>query len=365
MKKKIVVFFAVLLAAGTAFSQGTETLLSQIISTISKTPAGAAAVSTFDITSWLTALDNFYQGYDMLQQTIKQVTAIEQQIQQTVEGLQSFSLDGVWDGDFDIRDDVKRFNRRLSQQTARVQAIQTALETPIDFGYNTSASMMDLVNVADVKTWANKISNLMQGVWGGVGNNIIDGFSVFVDNNLTERQKREIRRRYGISPQAYAYVMDSTNSILEKGYNLLAKASESFQETIKEEADMIDAMTGIAENTLNSEGTPTQEALMQATLEAGNAAVQALSQLELGLNDFAGFYAGTIINEIQKQQLLEDGEKESLQIYKDHTVLSVMNFTLGDPTDVSGLSGYDALSQMEAQKERAQAQQAYAEQKQR
>ncbi len=75
----------------------------------------AAGYPVFDITGWLTAIDQLYSQYDMVMNTITTIENQYRQIQQAVERAKSIDWENIrFDGDFDIRNDIKDANRRVN-----------------------------------------------------------------------------------------------------------------------------------------------------------------------------------------------------------------------------------------------------------
>lgn len=67
----------------------------------------------FDVSGWLAAIDQVYQGYDMVMNTITQIENQYSMIQQQVERAKSIDWDNIsFDGDFDIRNDIKDATKR-------------------------------------------------------------------------------------------------------------------------------------------------------------------------------------------------------------------------------------------------------------
>ena len=81
----------------------------------------ATGYPVFDISGWLTAIDQLYQQYDMVMNTITQIENQYQQIQQAVERAKSIDWNNIrFDGDFDIRNDIKDANKSgVNTESAR------------------------------------------------------------------------------------------------------------------------------------------------------------------------------------------------------------------------------------------------------
>lgn len=76
----------------------------------------ATGYPVFDISGWLTAIDQLYEQYDMVMNTITQIENQYQQIQQAVERAKTIDWENIsFDGDFDIRNDIRDANKRVNK----------------------------------------------------------------------------------------------------------------------------------------------------------------------------------------------------------------------------------------------------------
>ena len=123
-----------------------RTVIAIILSTsIAISSVSATGYPVFDISGWLTAIDQLYQQYDMVMNTITQIENQYQQIQQAVERAKSIDWENIsFDGDWDIRNDIKDANKRVNSLLNQARQIQNTLTTPsIDCG-NGRYSLADL-----------------------------------------------------------------------------------------------------------------------------------------------------------------------------------------------------------------------------
>lgn len=195
-------------------------------------PLHATGYPVFDISAWLMAIDQLYQQYDMVMNTITQIENQYQQIQQAVERAKSIDWDNIrFDGDFDIRNDIKDANKRVNKLLNQARQIQNTLTNPnIDCG-NGRYSLADLCGMGspdhnffsackDVETY---MTDSMK-------------FSIdAIEGNLTEKQKMTIWKKYGISPKNYLFVQQSVAQVKKSASKALAKATEEANQLQRED----------------------------------------------------------------------------------------------------------------------------------
>ena len=113
-----------------------KTVIAIFLSTsIAVSSVSATGYPVFDISGWLTAIDQLYQQYDMVMNTITQIENQYQQIQQAVERAKSIDWDNIrFDGDFDIRNDTNDTNKRVNKLLNQTRQIKNTLTSPnIDY----------------------------------------------------------------------------------------------------------------------------------------------------------------------------------------------------------------------------------------
>ena len=152
----------------------------------------ASGYPVFDVSGWLTALDQLYQQYDMV---INSITTIENQymqIQHAVERAKSIDWDNIrFDGDFDLRNDIKDANRRVNKLLNQARIIKNTITTPsIDCGYG-RYSLADLcgMNGSD-HNFFSAVGTMERYMSDSMSNTIKN-----IENGLTEKQRISIWRK--------------------------------------------------------------------------------------------------------------------------------------------------------------------------
>ena len=201
-----------------------RTVIAIILSTsIAVSSVSATGYPVFDISGWLTAIDQLYQQYDMVMNTITQIENQYQQIQQAVERAKSIDWDNIrFDGDFDIRNDIKDANKRVNKLLNQTRQIKNTLTSPnIDCG-NGRYSLADLCGMGSPD---HNFFSACKDVEAYMTDSM--KFSIdAIEGNLTEKQKMMIWRKYGISPKNYLFVQQSVAQVKTQASKLMAKATD-------------------------------------------------------------------------------------------------------------------------------------------
>ena len=97
------------------------------------------------VSNWLTAIDTLYTNYDMIMNSITQIENQYKRIQQAIENAKGIDWENIqFDGDFDIRDDIKNANRRVNSLLSQANAIKDTLNTTIIQTDGSSYSLADI-----------------------------------------------------------------------------------------------------------------------------------------------------------------------------------------------------------------------------
>ena len=264
----------------------------------------ATGMPVFDISGWLTAIDQLYTQYDMVMNTITQIENQYQQIQQAVERAKSIDWENIsFDGDWDIRNDIKDANKRVNSLLNQTRQIQNTLTSPnIDCG-NGRYSLADLCGMGspdhnfftackDIETY---MTDSMK-------------FSIdAIEGSLTEKQKQLIWRKYGISPKNYLFVQQSVAQVKTQAAKLIAKASEEAARLKREhQISKTNAILQAAYSQTDSNGNMTEAAANEASLYLSQQVIDGLMTLEEAMNEMASLSAARMVNEENEKQAQAD-----------------------------------------------------------
>ena len=273
------------------------------------TPISATGYPVFDVSGWLTAIDQLYQQYDMVMNTITQIENQYNMIQQNIERAKSIDWDNIqFDGDFDIRNDIRDANKRVNRLLTSSRNIKSLMTSPsIQCGYG-SYSLADLcgMNGAEHNFFAacTDTEKYMTDSMEYAVKAITEG--------LTTKQKRAIWAKYGIGPKNYIFVQQSVAQVKSAASKVMAKVTEEAR-NMKREEDTIrkNNILKAAYESLDSDGNITEGAANEAQLQLTGELVDRTSDLTEAVEDMANVTASKMIaDENQKQTEADEIEAQ-------------------------------------------------------
>ena len=273
------------------------------------TPISATGYPVFDVSGWLTAIDQLYQQYDMVMNTITQIENQYNMIQQNIERAKSIDWDNIqFDGDFDIRNDIRDANKRVNRLLTSSRNIKSLMTSPsFQCGYG-SYSLADLcgMNGAEHNFFAacTDTEKYMTDSMEYAVKAITEG--------LTTKQKRAIWAKYGIGPKNYIFVQQSVAQVKSAASKVMAKVTEEAR-NMKREEDTIrkNNILKAAYESLDSDGNITEGAANEAQLQLTGELVDRTSDLTEAVEDMANVTASKMIaDENQKQAEADEIEAQ-------------------------------------------------------
>ena len=276
---------------------------------LASTPISATGYPVFDVSGWLTAIDQLYQQYDMVMNTITQIENQYNMIQQNIERAKSIDWDNIqFDGDFDIRNDIRDANKRVNRLLTSSRNIKSLMTSPsIQCGYG-SYSLADLcgMNGAEHNFFAacTDTEKYMTDSMEYAVKAITEG--------LTTKQKRAIWAKYGIGPKNYIFVQQSVAQVKSAASKVMAKVTEEAR-NMKREEDTIrkNNILKAAYESLDSDGNITEGAANEAQLQLTGELVDRTSDLTEAVEDMANVTASKMIaDENQKQAEADEIEAQ-------------------------------------------------------
>lgn len=271
--------------------------------------AGAQGYPVFDnanlmqsISKWMTAIDTLYANYDMVMNTITQIENQYKTIQQAVERAKSIDWDNIrFDGDFDIRNDIRDANRRVNRLLTQARTVRNALTTNIIKapGSNISYSLADLCGMGD----ENKdVFTAAADICGYMSDNMKSAADAAM-NGVTAEQAAAIMAKYGITPRNFWFAVQSENQVKTAVENAIAFAEESAQQMeIEEEDAKTNAIVNAAMETLDSDGNPTEGAVDQANMLLLRNLSGQLSDLKIALRQAVGLSSKKMLADMSKEE---------------------------------------------------------------
>ncbi len=272
----------------------------------------ATGYPVFDITGWLTAIDQLYSQYDMVMNTITTIENQYQQIQQAVERAKSIDWENIrFDGDFDIRNDIRDANKRVNALLTQARRIKDTLTTQsIDCGNGNRYSIADLCGMGEQgKNFFTAVTDSSEFMTSNMKNTIKN-----IEEGLSEKQKEAIWRKYGISPRNYIFVSQSVAKVKDASAKVLAKATdEAVQLKREEQIAKSNAIMQAAYAQTDSNGNMTEAAASEANLHLTQQVIEELGGVQEAINDLANVTASKLIADENEKQVEADEMRKELQ----------------------------------------------------
>lgn len=270
----------------------------------------ATGYPVFDISGWLTAIDQLYQQYDMVMNTITTIENQYQQIQQAVERAKSIDWENIrFDGDFDIRNDIRDANKRVNALLTQSRRIKETLTIQsIDCGNGNKYSIADLCGMGESgKNFFTAVSDTENFMTTNMKNTVKN-----IEEGLTKKQREAIWRKYGISPRNYIFASQSVAMVKEASSKVIAKATDEAVKLKREEQiSKSNAILQAAYSQTDSEGNMTDAAANEANLHLTQQVIDELGGVQEAINDLANVTASKLIaDENAKQIEAEEMKKE-------------------------------------------------------
>lgn len=282
----------------------------------------ATGYPVFDVSGWLAAIDQLYQAYDMVNNTITQIENQYKSIQHSIEVAKSIDWDNIhFDGDFDIRNDIKDANKRVNKLLTQARNIKQTLTTPSINCGNVKYSIADLCGATSSDMWESR-KNLftavsdykyyMTSTMKTAVNDVVEG--------LTDEQQKAIWAKYGISPQNYVFVQQSTTAVMDAASKIMGKATEEAQAlTAEEKLAKANAIISAALENVDSDGQPTMAGMQEANLHLSEEVLDSLLQLGFSMDQIGSMVAAKMIAEDAEKQAEADesAQKQEIQSLKN------------------------------------------------
>lgn len=258
------------------------------------------------VSNWLTAIDTLYSNYDMVMNTITQIENQYKAINQAIENAKGIDWENIrFDGDFDIRNDIKNANKRVNQLLSQANAIKDTLNTSIISVGGQSYSLADICGHGDDgKDFASCVTD----VYGYMKDNMMQAAASAV-GNLSESQEKAIWQKYGISPRNYYLVAQASKQVREKALTCIAATTEEARALVREEKiAKLDTVVKAAMEAKTSDGTIPEGALQEASMLASKLMVDECMSLREAVENAAAATAQKILAEEQQKEV-EASEK--------------------------------------------------------
>lgn len=259
----------------------------------------APGSETFDPAGWLKMIDELGQMYDLITYNITQIENQYKQIENYVNAAKGIDWSNIeFDGDFDIRNDIKDANKKINKLITQARNIRDTLEKPSINCGTKKYSIKDLVGgngydnniFAAVDTMKTYMTTEMESA--------IDGMV----NGLTDKEKKAIWNKYGISPKNYLFIQQSMNQIKSASGDAIGKAAQDALDLIRaQKVTETNNILKAAYNSLDQDGNITEGAARESLLLMSEQVVDGLMSLEEAMNE---------VNRLNALKLIEEQAKE-------------------------------------------------------
>ena len=287
----------------------------------------ATGTPVFDVSGWLAAIDQLYEAYDMVNNTITQIENQYTQIQQAVERAKSIDWDNIrFDGDFDIRNDIKDANKRVDKLLTQARNIRKTITTPSINCGNVRYSIADLCGITDpeesgvrknILTALTDYKDYMSSTMKNAVDGIVEG--------LTDEQRQAIWTKYGISPQNYVFIQNAHTEVLKAASTILANATEqAYEAGLLETTTRSNSIIKAATESVDSNGNPTMSAMTEANMYLFQQLVEEMYGLKSAIYE-TGSLSAQLAMEQDAQKVAEENaeaEQQAIEERKESKVSS-------------------------------------------
>lgn len=252
------------------------------------------------VSNWLTAIDNLYSNYDMVMNTITQIENQYKAINQAIENAKGIDWENIrFDGDFDIRDDIRDANKRVNRLISQANAIKDTLSTSIISAGGVSYSLADICGHGDDgKDFASCVTD----VYGYMKNNMMQAAASAV-GNLSDEQEKAIWKKYGISPKNYYLVAQASKLVREKASTCIAATTDEARALVRDEKiTQLNAVVQAAMEAKTADGTIPEGALQEASMLASKMMVDECISLREAVENAAAATAQKILADEQQKE---------------------------------------------------------------
>lgn len=264
------------------------------------------------ISNWLVSIDKLYTSYDMVMNTITQIENQYKAINQAIDNMKGIDWENIqFDGDFDIRDDIRNANKRVNAMLTQANAIKDTLNTSIISTDGNSYSLADLCGFGDENK---SFGSCVNDVYGYMKKNMQDAAASAV-GNLSEEQEKAIWVKYGISPQNYYLVAQTSKKIREAAEKNLSKTTEEAKKLVRtEKAAKLDPIIKAALDAKTADGTIPQGAYNDASLLMQRLMFDENQSLREAMEDTCAIISDKILAEEKAKEIAASERQQSQNV---------------------------------------------------
>lgn len=271
------------------------------------------------VSNWLSAVDQLYANYDMIMNSITQIENQYKSIQQAIENAKNIDWENIqFDGDFDIRNDIKSATKRVNALLSQVNAIKDTLNTTIIQTDGASYSLTDILGAGDE---GKGFGACVKDVYGHMKTNMLSAAAAAV-GNLSESQEKAIWSKYGISPQNYYLIAQTSKLVRDKALTCIAATTDEARALVREEKlAKTSAIVEAALESKTSDGTISEGAMNEASLLISQMMVDECMSLKEAMENAAAATSQKLIADEQMKEVEASeklAEEKSIEIQNDN-----------------------------------------------
>lgn len=272
----------------------------------------ASGLPVFDAANWLSSIEEFYQGYDQIMNTLQMIEQNYQQIQMAIEQAKSWKFedldfnDGNLLENFDIRDEIQDATKQVNRQLNNVRKIRDTFEKENMQIGNKKFSMKDLAGLGDKdKTLIDIVKDTIV-----MEKNDFAAACEELTKQLTDEEKMVIWQKYGLSPQNFMMVKNLDQKMQKQVTTVMANANAKVEE-LRWGEDA--AKTNAIIQKIFQGNDLTEKELAQSQLLLDKLNGEKLSQLQDALNNSFAWLAWKDRRDEQKRQLEQEQGWEQIK----------------------------------------------------
>lgn len=272
----------------------------------------ASGMPVFDAANWLSSIEEFYQGYDQIMNTLQMIEQNYKQIQMAIEQAKSWKFedldfnDGNLLENFDIRDEIQDATKQVNRQLNNVRKIRDTFEKENMQIGNKKFSMKDLAGLGDKdKTLIDIVKDTIV-----MEKNDFAAACEELTKQLTDEEKMVIWQKYGLSPQNFMMVKNLDQKMQKQVTTVMANANAKVEE-LRWGEDA--AKTNAIIQKIFQGDDLTEKELAQSQLLLDKLNGEKLSQLQDALNNSFAWLAWKDRRDEQKRQLEQEQGWEQIK----------------------------------------------------
>lgn len=277
--------------------------------------------STFNPSSYLQALDQIYQTYDMIN---NQITTIEQnyeRIQHAIEQAKSFEWKKIeWDGDLDFRNEIGNAVYQVDKQLNNVRKFRDAFNSKNLIVNGKSFSLADLCGISTNPDGSPRqnLADYINAVKTDIERNNRKAKAA-LKYGVTQNEARYIWAKYGLSPANYNMVMDVKKIVDQKMQEVIGEGETDWEEVRKENEKRLKSVEYIV-NMLDKEGELTQKEIGQVQSMLMAKTAQYIEDLRQSIVKASSYQAWKDALEAQEKEAEASSQAEAIEEANEQTM---------------------------------------------